>query len=830
FVHKFRLREKSLVSRTEESSNSTTSTTSKADYECLCIGSQNIGTRKPVIKLKVISLFRRVLVLSDSLIQLLDSDSLQPIPNIKIKNVLIFSVKETSINRTVDPQFIEICVSTKKNKLQIHRLDKTSINLTYELSVQDAITMIGMDDYGIVACTESQYLSYNPNDRRGTLQNIFTLDEYTNPYFTRVNSGEFLLNGPNVGVYTTIDGTSQRAPIMWLSQPYSFLYSHPYIIVIVKDHVHVYSFLDDKLKQEIPLKNCRTVTYLQQQTSPNSIIITTKDVIYLLEPVTLEEQIEQLLTAYRLQEALTLAESSSSPSSDRLIQLTKKRIGLIEFTALNVVRAFQLFIEADVDYHDIVAQIPNCLPLISPWPLSLITGDNHQLKTQYLQWLNTLYDYMTQRKFDFILKPDYHLVLLKAMMIIKLDDIPNFIQEYFTKIPLEFDQTLIEANMYHYSCLLNSYKGNQEQALNQWKRLISNELIDDKFPGVQFVCEHVIERINDRQLAANFTEWLLTYDENLALKIYTEKYDSEELNDPFRSDRIIECLRSNSTILTKYLEYLVFQQSKEVKKDNFQLYYIKYSFLLQRESLHTMLVNVYLDKLLREHQNVTIDQDETNEIRKKLQTLLITSNSYRVQHVLTRLNQSDLFRREVALLYGKMNDYTQAFKIIVNELHDYIYAEKYCVYISYDKTIENRQHLFHTLFKILLASLNSDSEKISNAIKHLLGNSDAEFDFIEILQLLPSSFSLTSLIDILSHVIRLNSHTQRSKKIESSLCRVQNENLKRKLNICQKPCTKLTETRQCAHCFSQFYEPIFVLYNDGTIVHVQCARDFRQID
>ena len=38
----------------------------------------------------------------------------------------------------------------------------------------------------------------------------------------------------------------------------------------------------------------------------------------------------------------------------------------------------------------------------------------------------------------------------------------------------------------------------------------------------------------------------------------------------------------------------------------------------------------------------------------KLQAFIITSNSYRVQSVLNRINQSNRFRREVALLYGKV--------------------------------------------------------------------------------------------------------------------------------------------------------------------------------
>lgn len=117
-----------------------------------------------------------------------------------------------------------------------------------------------------------------------------------------------------------------------------------------------FSYLDDQLKQEIPLKQSRTLTTMQQETT-KSILVTTRDNIYLLEPLSIEEQIEQLLNAYRLQEALSLAESSclsiKQRQSNPLVLATKKRIALIEFVAMNVVRALTLFDEIRIDFHEV---------------------------------------------------------------------------------------------------------------------------------------------------------------------------------------------------------------------------------------------------------------------------------------------------------------------------------------------------------------------------------------------------------------------------------------------------------------------------------------------
>ncbi len=35
---------------------------------------------------------------------------------------------------------------------------------------------------------------------------------------------------------------SQRAPLMFVHSPMNFIYSHPYLIVIVRDNIHIYRY------------------------------------------------------------------------------------------------------------------------------------------------------------------------------------------------------------------------------------------------------------------------------------------------------------------------------------------------------------------------------------------------------------------------------------------------------------------------------------------------------------------------------------------------------------------------------------------------------------
>ncbi|CAF4290576.1 unnamed protein product, partial [Adineta steineri] len=157
------------------------------------------------------------------------------------------------------------------------------------------------------------------------------------------------------------------------------------------------------------------------------------------------------------------------------------------------------------------------------------------------------------------------------------------------------------------------------------------------------------------------------------------------------------------------------------------------------DQIHTMLVNIYLDQILSK------SDDDNEQIRSKLQAFIITSNSYRVQTVLNRVNQTNRLRREVALLNGKMNNFDQAFRILIDELEDFEYSENYCITLSQGKSSEDRKIVAHILFKVLLNSLKKNSDKTTQVLLHILCNNEIEFDFIEVLQQLPSHWSLASL-------------------------------------------------------------------------------------
>lgn len=53
-----------------------------------------------------------------------------------------------------------------------------------------------------------------------------------------------------------------------------------------------------------------------------------------------------------------------------------------------------------------------------------------------------------------------------------------------------------------------------------------------------------------------------------------------------------------------------------------------------------------------------------------------------------------------------MNNFEQAFRILVDELKDFEYAENYCIALSQGKSSGDRKIVAHVLFKAFLTSLD----------------------------------------------------------------------------------------------------------------------------
>ena len=117
--------------------------------------------------------------------------------------------------------------------------------------------------------------------------------------------------------------------------------------------------------------------------------------------------------------------------------------------------------------------------------------------------------------------------------------------------------------------------------------------------------------------------------------------------------------------------------------------------------------------------------------------------------------------------------------------------------------------------------------EITQGILALLSNREIEYNSLEILQRLPSTWSLASLAPFLLRACRTTSYTRRSTKIESALVRLQNQRLYIRLSQLKTHKTILREQCVCQYCFEQFDETACVVYPDSSQVHVHCAKKYQ---
>jgi vacuolar protein sorting-associated protein 3 len=100
--------------------------------------------------------------------------------------------------------------------------------------------------------------------------------------------------------------------------------------------------------------------------------------------------------------------------------------------------------------------------------------------------------------------------------------------------------------------------------------------------------------------------------------------------------------------------------------------------------------------------NLIDKQQNVDEARLKLQDFLQLSTDYRVQFILGRLKPYEsVLQKELAILYGKLNEHDKALGIFVYTLEDYSAATNYCL-LNSKNSIEKRKKLFNLLFSIYM--------------------------------------------------------------------------------------------------------------------------------
>ncbi|KAM0786374.1 hypothetical protein ACM66B_001842 [Microbotryomycetes sp. NB124-2] len=245
------------------------------------------------------------------------------------------------------------------------------------------------------------------------------------------------------------------------------------------------------------------------------------------------------------------------------------------------------------------------------------------------------------------------------------------------------DQLLVDVHRYTTFAERLLAKGRKEEALDIWTRLHDGEYTDsttEEQTGATVSLERLLQELRhspDKALIEKFGFWLVSNDQDLALRLFTDAnvmalFDVRALLDKLRD--------MNGDVADLVLEHVVLRLRK------------------QDEALHTDLVERYLGKvetLMSDSKCKTVlnfllstfdgegDHAQFDRTRLKLVVFLAHSSKYSRESVKTRLDELEKrgmrgLTLERVIVYGKLQLDRQALSLLVNGLQDFVSAEVYC--------------------------------------------------------------------------------------------------------------------------------------------------------
>uniref|UniRef100_A0A8C8VN25 Transforming growth factor beta receptor associated protein 1 n=1 Tax=Pelusios castaneus TaxID=367368 RepID=A0A8C8VN25_9SAUR len=722
-----------------------------------------LGFKKAVSELKAASALNRLLVLCDNAITLVNMMNLEPVPTgARIKGAVTFTLNENPVNG--DPFCVEVCIiSVKRRTIQMFMVYEDRVQIVKEVFTPEQPCAVAVDGHYLCLALTTQYIILNYNT--GTSQDLFPYcSEEKRPIVKRIGREEFLLAGPGgLGMFATVDGISQRAPVHWSENVIGAALCFPYVVALDDEFITVHSMLDQQLKQTLPFKEGHIL-----QDFEGKVIVATNKGVYILVPLPLERQIQDLLASHRVEEALVLAKGARRNIPKEKFQVMYKRIlqqaGFIHFAQLQFLEAKELFRTGQLDVRELISLYPFLLPTSSSFTRS------HPPLHEYAD-LNQL----TQGDQE------------------KMTKCKRFLMSYLNEV--------------RSTEVTNGYKEDIDTALLKLYAEANHESLLDLLVSENFC------------LLTDSAAWLEKHKKYFALgllyhyngqdaaalqvgvQIFTKRPLEEQQKTSFNPDDVMNCLNKYSKSLVKYLEYLVLDKK------------------IEKEKYHTHLAVLYLEAVLK---SVTIDNcEELTETRTKLRSLLQKSDFYRIHFILDKIRGTDL-HMERAILYGKLEEHDKALHILVHELKDFTAAEDYCIWSSESKDLPYKQRLFHMLLSVYLNPVSSGCELVMAAVD-LLNNHAAEFDAACVLQLVPDSWSVQLLSPFLTGAMRESIHTKRMTQIALGLAKAENLIYKHdKVKLKGTPII-LSDKKLCQLCQSPFSDPAFVRYPDGGMVHTHCA-------
>ncbi|XP_016054962.1 PREDICTED: transforming growth factor-beta receptor-associated protein 1 isoform X2 [Miniopterus natalensis] len=771
-----------------------------------------LGFRKPVTELRAASALHRLLVLCDCSITLVNMLSLEPVPSgARIKGALALAVNENPVS--ADPFCVEVCIiSVKRRTIQVFMVYEDRVQIIREVSTPEQPLAVAVDGHFLCLALTTQYIILNYST--GAAQDLFPYcSEEKRPIVKRIGRQEFLLAGPGgLGMFATVAGISQRAPVHWSENVIGAAVCFPYVLALDDEFITVHSMLDQQLKQTLPFKEGHVL-----QDFEGRVIVATSKGVYILVPLPLEKQIQDLLASHRVEEALVLAKGARRNIPKEKFQVMYRRIlqqaGFIHFAQLQFLEAKELFRSGQLDVRELISLYPFLLPTTSSFARShpplheyadlnqLTQGDQEKVakcKRFLMSYLNEVRSTEVANGY----KEDIDTALLKLYAEADHDSLLDLLVTENACLLTDSAAWLEKHQKYFALGLLYHYNNQDAAAVQLWVNIVNGEIHDSTRADLYDYVVDFLTYSPDQELVWKYADWVLQKSEEVGVQVFTRR-PLEEQQSSFNPDDVLTCLKKYPKALVRYLEHLVMDRK------------------LQREEYHTHLAVLYLDQVLQQRPGASGPGADVTETQAKLRQLLQKSDMYRVHFLMERVQGAGL-PMERAILHGKLEQHGQALRTLALELKDCRAAEDYCLWRSEGREPAYRQRLFHTLLALYLDA-GAQAPELAVAAVDLLNRHAAEFDAAQVLPLLPGAWSVQLLCPFLAGAVRGSVHARRTAQVALGLAKSENFIYKCEKIKLKGSSVRLSDKQLCQMCHSPFCEPVFVRYPNGGLVHTHCA-------
>uniref|UniRef100_W5KQR2 Transforming growth factor, beta receptor associated protein 1 n=1 Tax=Astyanax mexicanus TaxID=7994 RepID=W5KQR2_ASTMX len=801
FIHHFLLEERSTKGRLTYSSQK--------------LLQKFLGLKKPVAELKAASALERLIILCDGTVSLVDMVTLEPVPfgGAKVKNVIAFCVNENPV--TADPFCVEMAVvSARRRAVQIFTVHEDRVQMLKEVTTPEQPCALSVDGYFLCLALPTQYMILNYSS--GASQDLFPYDsEERKPIVKRIGREEFLLAAPGgLGMFANAEGISQRAPVSWSESVIGAAVCFPYVVALDEGFVTVHSMLDQQLKQTLSFREGHIL-----QNFEGKVVVSSTKAVYVLVPLPLEQQIQDLLAGHRVEEALTLAEGAQRNIPKDKFQILHKRIlqqaGFIQFGQLQFSEAKEHFRKGQLDVRELISLYPLLLPASSSFtrchpPLHefadlyhLAQGDQEKVqrcKRFLISYLREVRSSESTNGF----REDVDTALLKLYAESGHDSLLDLLASNNACLLADSAPWLEKHHRYFALGLLYHYNSQDALALQLWVRVVNGDLQDSTRADLFEYVVDFLSYCSNLDLVWKYAEWALQRDQKIGVQIFTKRPVSKEQTAQLNPDEVVKYLEKHHQALVLYLEHLVLENK------------------VQKEKYHTQLAVLYADRVLGLLTRPAATEEQLCSARRKLQHLLRESDLYRVQLLLGKLQDSELLLTERATLHGKLEEHDKALNILVHQLKNCRAAEDYCTWASQDQDQAYRQRLFHQLLSVYLDPDVPGGTQTVEAVDLLNRYSDI-FDSAQVLELVPEAWSLTLLRPFLCGALRASVHARRTAQVALALAQAENMQLQHDRLKYRGGPVFMSEKRGCQLCHNTFREPDFVCLPGGTPVHTHCA-------